>query len=75
MLCLIPGLPATTLVLSLLFPLYLSAAGFDYWQIGSAVALYYLASAALVWVLMRKGWKGRKLCIFGAVFYLAGWRL
>jgi len=66
---------ATNVMLSLIFPLFLKELGYDYWLIGFVIALYYLVSAVVAFLLSKKGvislfvymWLGAFLFFFGAV--------
>ena len=65
---------ATTVPLTLIFPLFLNEMGYDYWLIGLVVAAYYLVSAVVAFFLSKKGevyvfvcmWVGAFLFLFGA---------
>ncbi len=72
MLILIPGLPATTIPLSFLFPLYFNSIGFDYAAIGGLLAMYYIMSAATVHTTLRMNMKFRDMCIYGAFMFAVG---
>ncbi|MEM3555583.1 MAG: MFS transporter [Candidatus Micrarchaeia archaeon] len=66
---------ATNTLLSLVFPLFLKEMECDYWLIGFVIAVYYLVSAVVAFLLSKKNvislfvylWLGAFLFFFGAV--------
>jgi|GEM_PF-684168 len=66
------GMPATSLPLNLLLPIYLSAAGFGYGEIGVALAFYYLVGAIIVPVALRFEKSAGKISLYCGVFYAGG---
>lgn len=66
---------ATNTMLSFVFPLFLKERGFDYWLIGFVIAMYYLVSSVVAFLVSKKNaifvfiylWLGAFLFLLGAV--------
>jgi len=66
------GMPATSLPLNLLLPIYLHTVGFGYGEIGVALAFYYLAAALVVPVALRFEKSLGKISVYCGAFYALG---
>lgn len=61
---------ATSIPLTLVFPLFLKNIEFSYWLIGLAIALYYSASAVTAFFVIRRGWDWGTAWLGALLFFI-----